>query len=142
MNDLNAENPASEWCHPLSADALRKSLSRNLRVLGLYLICVATFPFAACTRLAVPPISGDHIPWLIVYVAFGVFLVVTGVVVRRGLLWPVLPVLVIACILGVVLCVWITPTAAILFCGVPVLCGYSVLLRERQLGKAGERLFD
>ncbi len=128
----------------LNADNLRKSLDRDRRLLAISLVGLSVFPItnAVVVILGIVTVESDSTALGSILVATGPLLIAASIAIWRRHIWPVYVVLGISYPLAVALCMWLAPAAALLFCGVPILSGHSVVLRVHQLTKMDEPLFD
>lgn len=127
-----------------NADDLRKSLHRSLRLLAISLVGVSVFPITntVVVVFGIVPVESDPTALGFFLAASGPLLIAAAIAIWRRHIWPVYVVLGIGYPLAVIVCLWIEPNAALLFCGVPILSGHCVLVRVYQLQHMGEPLFD
>jgi len=143
VNDHRSRSPESDAHRQLNADDIRVRLKNNLSLVASYLVVVAVIPITSTVvvTFGIVPVESDQAAFVFIFTGLGPLMIALAIAIWRGCVWPVYVVLGISYPLAVTLCLWIEPAAAILFCGVPVLAGHSVVLRIYQLRKMGEPLF-
>lgn len=117
------------------------SLKRNLRVLAVFqLILAGTVVCHLAMSLLTPGLVDQG--WGVAGVVSGLLMVAAACLIRRGRVWPVIPVVVVNIPLFVVLSIWLNPLVGSVICGVPLVTGVRAGLLGYRLIDAQQPMFD